>query len=345
MVYALASELELQKHYLSGAPIRTLYLGGGTPSLLDAQELELLLNALHEHYDLTGLKEFTLEANPDDLTADKLALLRSFGVDRLSIGIQSFQDSTLKYLHRLHDARQALEAYALARKAGFENISIDLMFGIPDSANQAWLDDIEQALQLRPEHISAYCLTIESRTVFGHWWQKNKLTPVSEDKAASQFELLMERLSGAGYEQYEISNFARGQRFAMHNSSYWQHIPYLGIGPGAHSFDGKSRQFNIRQNHHYIKRIQATEVPAGREELSTLDLANEYMMMSIRTSQGLDLGKLEKRYGVDSALILPVVAGHLAEGTMIQSGNLLWLTPRGRLLADEITAQLFLDRL
>jgi len=343
LVNCLVKEIELQQNYLSSKAIDTIYFGGGTPSLLPADELNALINTIEKHFSVSANAEITLEANPDDLTSQKLQELKSIGVNRLSIGIQSFHNEFLTFLHRAHNASTAIQCVDAARKAGFENISIDLIYGMPNESETIWLKDIEQAIALSPEHISCYSLTIEEKTVFGRWAASGKLSPAADEVAARHLELLMERLTKAGYEHYEISNFARPGFYSRHNTSYWQQHQYLGIGPSAHSYNGVSRQFNISNNHLYIKSLQQGVVPFEKEVLSREDLINEYLLTSLRTHWGANVLTLKEHYAYDvlaedGEYIQSLLEQHLA----ILKGEHLVLTNKGKLLADKISSDLFI---
>jgi oxygen-independent coproporphyrinogen-3 oxidase len=264
----MSAELKLQKGYLRDRVLSTIYFGGGTPSLLRQPELEIIFEGIHSIYSAVDRAEISLEANPDDLTKEKLAELRQLGINRLSIGVQSFDDAILKFLNRAHDSDEATRCIAAARSEGLNNISVDLIYAIPGQPQERWKKNIEKVLHLSPEHVSAYALTIEKKTAFGQQQKKGQLHPVSEEIAAEQFELLMDMMQAAGYEQYEISNFCRPGFHSRHNTSYWQQVPYLGIGPSAHSYDGESRQFNISNNSLYRKAIENNTVPCEREVLT-----------------------------------------------------------------------------
>lgn len=342
MVGAFMRELELQKSYLGEEPVETVYFGGGTPSLLSVAEIETLLQAIARNFTLVPSGEITLEANPDDLYAEKLQALRAAGVNRLSIGIQSFDDQVLHFLHRAHTASAAQQCLEQARAAGFANISLDLIYAIPGQPVETWRENILRALSFAPEHISSYSLTIEEKTAFGKWAAAGKLKAVEDDLAATQLEMLVEMLEAAGYEQYEVSNFARPGYYSRHNSSYWQQKKYLGIGPSAHSYDGKSRQFNVANNHAYLRALQADNIPGTREELSPADVVNDYLLTTLRTSWGADLLKLRQELHYDvQALHGPYLEMLYAEHLAIVSGDSLRLTRRGKMLADKISADLF----
>jgi oxygen-independent coproporphyrinogen-3 oxidase len=341
---AMSAELKLQKDYLQGEVISTIYFGGGTPSLLHRRELEIIFEGIRSGYPLDGRQEITLEANPDDLTREKLAELKQLGINRLSIGIQSFDDSILKFLNRAHDSGEATRCLAAARTEGFNNISIDLIYAIPGQTQDRWKKNIEQALRLSPEHLSAYALTIEKKTTFGQWQKKGQLRPVTEEIAAEQFELLMDMMEDAGYEHYEISNFSRPGFHSRHNTSYWQQVHYLGIGPSAHSYDGESRQFNISNNSLYRKAIERNTVPFEREVLTRENRINEYLFTTLRTSWGCDLEKIKVNFQFD------VLQENKAYLTVLLEKKLAWienntltLTRSGKLVADQIAADLFVN--
>lgn len=344
MVAAIRAELMLRKDYLKGATVQTLYFGGGTPSLLNPQELESLLDTIAENYTLTSDAEITLEANPDDLTKNLLQSLHNAGINRLSVGIQSFTDGILRMLNRSHDSRTAIDAFRRSREAGFNNISIDLIYAIPGLANAEWEDSLRQALDLRPDHISAYTLTIEPKTVFGHLAAEGKLTQADEDTAAFQMETLIDRLADAGYEQYEVSNFARPGYQSRHNRSYWFQDNYLGVGPGAHSYNGVSRQANISNNHLYLKSLRGGHVPYHVEMLTKTALINEYIMTSLRMNKGCDLEVLKHKYGFDLIVHNSEYLQQLDRyGLVILRDSILQLTRKGRLLADKIATDLFVS--
>lgn len=344
LVEAMAKEIVLRTDYLEGKPLETVYFGGGTPSLLEAKELELLMSTLRDTHNLLPESEITLEANPDDITVDKLQAWRSLGINRLSIGIQSFDDLVLKYLNRVHCSATATRSIERARAAGFENFSIDMMYAIPGQRIEDWEENLNQAVALNPPHISAYTLTIEEKTVFGSWTARGKMKAVDERAAAEQLETLMEKLSTAGYRQYEISNFAYPGYESRHNSSYWSGLPYLGIGPSAHSYNLETRQFNVASNHLYIRALREEKIPAETEVLTKRDHVNEYILTTLRTDLGCNLHLLKQRYGYD---LLADYGSYLTELRRHQLVTLqdqfLRLTPSGRLLADKISSDLFYD--
>ena len=341
---ALAKELVLQKDYLKGEPLKTIYLGGGTPSILSQGELDGIFNTIAAHYKIDSHAEITLEANPDDLTSAKLLALRQVGINRLSIGIQSFDPEVLRFLNRAHDVEASLNCVTLARDAGFENLSIDLIYSIPGQDNLTWRKNLEQAIKLSPEHISSYSLSVEEKTTFGRWQRAGKLKAADEETAAQQFEILMEELELAGYEQYEISNFSKPGFHSRHNSSYWEQEPYLGIGPSAHSYNGNTRQFNLPNNHLYIKSLFENKMSFELETLTASNKINEYIFTTLRTNRGCDLVKLNLEHGYNIQIKNPTYLNNIIEHKLAFLDNhTLKLTRAGKLLADKIASDLFVD--
>jgi oxygen-independent coproporphyrinogen-3 oxidase len=344
VVSALLKEIELRQDYLSDAPIHTLYFGGGTPSLLPEKDLLLLMEKLHRHFQISPGAEITLEANPDDLTPEKLHILQKAGVNRLSIGIQSFHEEDLRWMNRAHNAEQARQCILNAQDAGFENITIDLIYGGPTLPDEGWAYNVQQAIDLQVPHLSCYALTVEAGTALDHFIKKKKVAAVDSDKAARHFEQLLRWTGAAGYEQYEISNFALPGWHSRHNSSYWQGASYLGLGPSAHSFDTRSRQWNIANNALYIKNLESGQLSFEREDLTPVMMLNEYLMTSLRTSAGCDLAIISERFGADAEQqVARGAVAFLNKGWMRQEGSKLILTPEGRLFADGIASDLFFE--
>ncbi len=342
LVNAIRKEIELQKNYLDQQLIETVYFGGGTPSLLHTHELRSILETIQSNFILTKNPEVTLEANPDDLDSSTLEDLFKIGINRLSIGIQSFHNELLTFLHRAHDSSSAVACIKSAREAGFKNISIDLIYGIPGERDEMWVSDIQQAIDLEPEHISCYSLTIEEKTVFGKWSAAGKLKAVDDEVAARHLEILIEELERAGFEHYEISNFSKPGFQSQHNSSYWKQAHYLGIGPSAHSYNGTSRQFNISNNSLYVKAIERGEIPFEKEVLSREDQVNEYILTSLRTQWGTNLKQVYSLFGYDILKEHDTYLAQLFErGLAVLEGDLLLLTRKGKLLADRISSDLF----
>lgn len=338
----ICRELAMQQSYLGkGTVIKTVYLGGGTPSLLSADQLAAILETISQHYPL-ALQETTIETNPDDLTETKLDELKSLGFDRLSIGIQSFSDEVLRFYNRAHTSSESLNSISLARKRGFEKLSIDLMYGFPHPDHNLWKNDLKMATDLDPGHISSYCLTVEPNTSLGKWAQKGKFAPASEDFSADQFEIMQDHLEANGYIQYEISNFGKPGAFAIHNSNYWKGVAYLGIGPSAHSFDGDSRQHNISNNPKYLNSLKNGLLAFEKDQLTKQDIINEYLLTSLRTIWGTDLEKISQRFSVDLLSEKATEIERFAEEGLLQhQKGFLVLTKQGKLLADYIAGKLF----
>lgn len=339
---AISKELSIQADYLTGEAISTIYWGGGTPSLLSAEELGMILESVHKHFSIDPNLEHTLEANPDDLTQEKLSLLRSLGVNRLSIGIQSFDEATLKFFNRAHSASEAEKCILLSRDADFKNISIDLIYSIPGQVVPDWEKNLEKALTFQPEHISAYSLTIEAKTVFGNWSRKGKLQTADENDAALSFTTLQDVLEKNGYEHYEISNFCKPGYYSRHNSSYWKQTHYLGVGPSAHSYNGISRQANVSNNRIYQKAIITGTVPAEVEILTRENKINEYIFTTLRTMWGCDLDYLKKNldYDLNTQTMLQKMIG---QELLLKRDQTVFLTRKGKLLADQISSDLFIS--
>ncbi len=344
LVAAIAEEIRLRQHYLGPRPvIDTVYFGGGTPSLLIASELSQLFGAITTYFDLAPDAEITLEANPDDLSAAKLVELRQSPLNRLSIGLQSFHEPHLRLMNRAHTTQESTAAVLRAQDAGFENLSIDLIYGIPAPGHHIWEADLANALALGVPHLSAYALTVELGTALGSWQRKGRFVAPPDEFVATQFELLLREARGAGYEQYEISNFCQPGRESRHNSAYWAGLPYLGLGPSAHSFDGQNRLATLANNPQYVAAVlDRHEVPTTPDLLTPRDRANEYLLTSLRTSRGTNLAYLRDALGHDlPATHAPYLAHLAAHGWATIQNEVLTLTDAGKLLADQITLELF----
>ncbi|MBL0137558.1 MAG: radical SAM family heme chaperone HemW [Bacteroidetes bacterium] len=343
MLEAMRKEIGLRSDYLGTNQLSTIYFGGGTPSLLTGDELKGIFETINRNFSVDSDAEITLEANPDDLTAERLDEIRAAGVNRLSIGIQSFSDEDLKYMNRAHNAMQAYDAVRLAQDKGFDNISIDLIYGIPTLSEEQWEKNMETAFTLGVKHLSCYSLTVEPRTALAKLIRDRKVQEVDEEMSAIHFAMLMDRAAWAGFEHYEISNFAKPGNYSKHNTSYWSGEPYLGIGPSAHSYNKVSRQWNISNNPQYIRSIDENIVPFEREDLSNEEKFNEYVLTSLRTIWGISLRKLFLEFGEKSAMefqrnIIPLLDDEQIE---LQGENLV-LTRRGKFFADRIASDLFL---
>ncbi len=340
VVERMLQEMEERKEFLKGQPVKTLYLGGGTPSLCSPEQISGLVETARKLFRIgdgeasenTDFEEVTLEANPDDLTPEFLEGVRKGGIDRLSIGIQSFDDRVLKWMNRRHTARQAIEAVEAARRAGFERLTIDLIFGLPNFGGEVLERSIEQALALDVEHISAYHLTIEPNTLFGRKEARGELQAVEEQTSEEEFLRIHNALTGAGYEHYEVSNFARKGHRARHNSAYWQGVPYLGIGPAAHSYDGERRIWSVDTVESYA---EAGARRFEEELLSEHDHFSEYLMTRLRTAEGISTEEMAARFGKERAdKTLKRAEAALAAGNLLLEGTTLRIPAERFLLSD-----------
>lgn len=341
MIRAMTSEIEIRKDYLHNQTINSIYLGGGTPSLLDQTELGLLFEAIYKWFKVAPDAEITIEANPDDLHDNYVSMLATTHINRLSIGVQSFFDEELNWMNRAHQASQSITAVKRAQDAGFQNITIDLIYGIPVSTTYKWEQNIMKAMQLNVDHISAYCLTVEEKTLLSNLIANKTTNELDEEISHLQFNILIDKLEEAGYEQYEISNFARNKKYAIHNSSYWKQQPYLGIGPSAHSYDIETRCWNVNNNHHYIEKLEKGNTAFETEFLSPENRFNEYMMTSLRTMWGCDKHILETNYKQQLQKIKTPLENQLKVGNLIDTGTNYKLAKHARFFADGIAASLF----
>ncbi|MBA3901463.1 MAG: radical SAM family heme chaperone HemW [Bacteroidetes bacterium] len=343
LLEALIKEIKLQKDYFSekSFPLKTIYFGGGTPSLLSATEINSLVKAVKETFPVEANAEITLEANPDDLTKEIITDLKTTEINRLSIGIQSFRDEDLKLMNRAHSSQMAEASVKAVQKAGFHNITIDLIYGIPGLSREDWLINLQKAFALDVPHISAYSLTIEPKTAFAHLIKKGQMKMPDDEISSSHFELMLEEIDKNGYLQYEISNFSRDGWHSRHNSSYWSGAEYLGIGPSSHSYNGKTRQWNKANNSIYIKSLSEGIIPFEREEISVNTAYNEYVLTALRTAKGVDLNKV-KDFGEDFLeYCLKENELYLSRKQTVLEGNRIRLTKEGKLFADAIAAQFF----
>ncbi len=344
MVDALRQEMLIRKDYLANEPIASIYFGGGTPSILSANELTAILDTIYGNFLVEATAEITLEANPDDLSVEKLTELKSVGINRLSIGIQTFDEATLSFMNRSHNAQQAVDCLKNCASIGFTNISTDLIFAVPPvtTSIQRFDADLKRLMDFEPAHISLYSLTVEPKTVFGHQFAKREFTPVPDEINALQYELAIDRLTSAGYEQYEVSNFGKPGFLSAHNSSYWQGKKYAGFGPGAHSYNGVSRSFNVRNNAEYIRELAKGHLPMESEMLTPLDELNEYILTRSRTKWGLDLAHIQEKWGLDFLIQHEKFIRDLIDTRKaILENGIFRLTSRGFSLADEIALHFF----
>lgn len=344
MAAVIRREIAMRSSYLQGQPVSTIYFGGGTPSVLAVDEIKRILEEVHRSLNVLPDTEITLEANPDDLNTSYLGELRDAGVNRLSVGIQSFHDDELKALHRTHSALQAESAVKRAQDAGLENITIDLMYALPGTTSSRWEHSLQSAVALNVPHISAYCLTIESGTYFGHLYRRSPEVFTEDSVAEQQYDRLCQALRAAGYVHYEVSNFALPGMESRHNLSYWSGVHYLGIGPSAHSFDGVSRQWNVSNNHVYMKSVGTGSGYFEREELSETDRFNELLITRLRTHQGLERNRIfQNRSEHYIEMASSLLSEWQSRGLLVLRNDVLALTEPGLLIADQLITQLMIE--
>lgn len=348
MVHAIARELTERAPIWRVHPIETLYFGGGTPSLLSQEELTVLLRVVRDRFNLSPTAEITLEANPDDLSSPALDSWQAAGINRLSIGIQSFHETDLRWMNRAHTAVEAREGLKRVQAAGFDNFSIDLIYGTPGLSDEAWMENMEIAISGRVPHLSCYALTVEEKTALSHLVKSGRMPDTDPEQQSRQFLLLMETLRKAGYEHYEISNFALPGYRSRHNSSYWKGELYLGAGPGAHSFDGRCRRWNVSNNALYIKAIETGEYFHEEEVLTNENRRHEYIMTALRTAEGLDMKYYTGQYGLEETKTLMERLNQYLELTnkegpqrLVLNNNQIQLTDEGKLFADGIASFFF----
>ena len=341
---ALLKEIALRKAYIQEEIVETIYFGGGTPSLLSPQAMYEILNSVTNQFRISQNPEITLEANPDDIDMNHLEEWKKAGINRLSIGVQSFFSEDLVWMNRAHNGDQAIRAVEDSKKAGFDNFSLDLIYGSPGLTDEKWDFNLQKAISLEPAHISCYALTVEPKTALHNMIKTKKSVPVDPEKQAGQFLTGIQKLETAGFEHYEISSFARPGKRSRHNSSYWQSKKYLGLGPSAHSFNGISRQWNISNNALYIKSLMTGQLNFESEDLLPKDLLNEYIMTSLRTMEGLDLQHVTEHFGKQKGILLENNASvYIHSNKMEKKQEKLVLTREGKLFADGIAAALFFD--
>jgi oxygen-independent coproporphyrinogen III oxidase len=341
---ALIKEAAIRKEYLGNEVISTIYIGGGTPSVLSIEEINTILSKIRNLYKIDENSEITIELNPDDIDKNYLHGLKDSGVNRISLGIQSWRDSDLKLMNRRHNAAQAAAALEETLKAGFSNISIDLIYGIPGMTSADWSSNLDISFSYDIKHLSAYHLTIEPGTVFGKMKEKGLLSEIDEEESGAQFHLLIDKASAAGFVHYEISNFGRPGFFSIHNSNYWKQISYLGLGPSAHSFNGYSRQWNVRDVKKYIKAVNSGSLLFESEELDKRIRFNEYIMTSLRTMWGIDLDYVERTFDKEGYDYVVNLSGKLIDyGLMKQENKTLVLTNQGKMISDNIISELMLS--
>lgn len=342
MVLALAKEMEMRKNEFQDDIVETIYFGGGTPSILQITDLRFLMDAVYKNYKVVDNPEITVEANPDDLTENRIIELSKNKVNRLSIGIQSFFEDDLKLMNRAHNAEEAKQCLEIASHY-FDNISIDLIYGIPNMSNEKWLQNIETALSFNVPHISSYALTVEPKTALQSFIKKGIIAAPDDELASQHFEILVTTLTEKGFIQYELSNFGKENHFSKNNSSYWLGKKYIGIGPSAHSYDGKNRGWNVSNNSRYIKSILEGKLPLEIETLTTTDRYNEYIMTGLRTIWGVSFVRIKEEFGETYLDYLnQQAAKFIEEHLLFVDDDVLRATKKGKFLSDGIASDLFL---
>ncbi len=340
MISAICKEIFLQRNFLN-EKVKTIYFGGGTPSLLTKNELEKIFYALQENFDLSEVQEITLEANPDDLNEQHLLDLKAVGINRLSIGIQSFFDEDLQYMNRAHTSNEAERCIQWAKKIGIDNLSIDLIYGFPLLSDEKWISNLNKAIDLGVQHISSYCMTIEKGTALSSFVNKGKVAPMDEEQAENHFSILREKLKAAGYSQYEISNFCLPAFESKHNSSYWLQEKYLGIGPAAHSYDLQNRYWNISNNIKYLFDIEQNELANEKEIINESTAYNEYVLTRLRTIWGIDEADIKKFNSFIQQHFFKNISRYLNNAQIIKVNNSYLLNEEAKFLADGIASDLF----
>lgn len=344
MINSITLEMKLRKHELPDEPLQSIYVGGGTPSILGDVLLHQLFNDIYTTFKVEPDAEVTMEANPDDITPEKLNAIKQTPVNRFSMGVQSFFEEDLKWMNRAHKANEAEKSIKLIQDFGFNKISIDLIYGGPTLSNENWAKNLSKINELGLNHVSAYCLTVEPQTALHHHINKGKLPALDEEKAAEQFNMMIEQLGSFGFEQYEISNFARNKEYAVHNTSYWQNKPYLGVGPSAHSFNGKQRSWNVANNQVYMKQLAQHILPLEIETLTTANSINEYMMTGLRTIWGCSWQEISSRFGEQYyAELKHKIKPYIKQQLIVDDGTIFKLTTNARILADGIASDLFFE--
>ena len=357
--YSLACSLQVMDHYVAAVvkearlrsgelknAVNTLYVGGGTPSLLSTDHLRTLIDGLSNVFNLSKLQEFTIEVNPDDVTSETMSVYQSLSVNRVSMGVQSFDEKDLHFINRRHSSQQAIETVEIIRNSGVNNVSIDLIYGIPGQTLDTWMHNVQQAIALGVQHISAYCLSYEEGTPLWHMRERGEVQEVDEETTVRMYEVLVERLRKAGYLHYEISNFALPGFESKHNSSYWDGTPYLGLGAAAHSYDGGAvRSYNPADIDGYMKCLDLDMLPCEREQLSPVEQYDEMVMLALRTSHGLDLSRLNRRFGHAESEAFKTKAQRFVEcGLLVCENGVYRLSQKGVMVSNAVISDLFADR-
>ena len=343
MLKSIKKEIKLRQSYLNGANIKSIYFGGGTPSILNKEEIKTLIHTLYNNFKIDPEAEITLECNPEDLDTKKLLELKEIGINRLSIGIQSFDDADLKFMNRSHNAKEALSCIQYAKEVGFDNITIDLIYGLPNQSNENWKKNLAKMVSLDIQHFSAYSLTVEPKTKLKHLIDKKLVTPLDDKITVEHFNTLVEIANENNFIHYEISNFGKEGFFSNHNSAYWKNKHYLGVGPSAHSFNGSSRQWNVASNKQYIEKVNGNESYFEVEQLSNTQQYNEYIFTALRTIWGVELDYINNQFGQEAlSYFKKQVINWENKGKIKQKKNTYTLTKQGKLYADAIASDLFI---
>lgn len=343
MIKSMQIEITQRKDYLKGQKVSSIYFGGGTPSILTTSDIKKLLKNIYQNHQINKDAEITIECNPEDLTVSKLSTYKKIGVNRLSIGVQSFDNTDLQFMNRSHNSEKAIQSIKLAKDLGFNNISIDLIYGLPNQTLKKWEKNLDIMFSLDIQHFSAYTLTVEKKTTLYHLVEKGKVKQLSEDNVINQFNLLQKKAKEQGFIHYEISNFGKEGRFSKHNSSYWKNKHYLGIGPSAHSYNGKHRRWNLSSNTNYISNIEKKSIYFKEEKLSLSEKYNEYIFTSLRTIWGVDVFIIKKRYGnnIKCHFLKEIIKWQVNKHVKCNS-NIYTLTSKGKIVADSISSDLFI---
>ena len=343
MLKMIKKEIKMRKSYLNGAQISSIYFGGGTPSILNKIEIKSIINTIYKNFKINISAEITLECNPDDLNINKLSELKEIGINRLSIGIQSFDDDDLKFMNRSHNAKEAISSIQLSKESGFDNITIDLIYGLPNQSNAKWEKNLAQMLNLDIQHFSAYSLTLEPKTKLKYLIDRKLVTPLDDKMIIEHFNTLLEITSENNFVHYEISNFGKEGFFSKHNTAYWKNKYYLGVGPSAHSFNGFSRQWNVASNKKYIEKVNENNSYFEIEQLSKNQQYNEYIFTALRTIWGVELDYINKQFGQEALdYFKKQIINWKVKGKINQEENTYTLTKQGKLYADAIASDLFI---
>lgn len=343
VVHCIVKELEIRKNYLKEEPLDSIYFGGGTPSVLDIQEVARIIIKIREHYRINEDAEISFEVNPEDVSIDYFKDLRKLGINRISIGVQSLDDGILSFLNRKHSVEEAISCINNSVEAGIDNISIDLIYGIPGLSDDMWKESLERIKCLPVKHLSAYCLSIDENTVFEYKMRKGEFIPMSDEDCEAQYNILLDWAKNNGFQHYEISNFCKSNYYSRHNSAYWMQKPYLGVGPSAHSYNGHSRQWNTSNNANYITSVNKGVIPFQKEDLNLKDRFNEYILTSLRTVWGINKKVVTRMFGVKYLQhVVEKSEKYLDSGHLQIDKNCIKLTEKGMFISNDIISEIFI---